>query len=233
MAGTISVSGAASTVHAQFLNMLHFAVPYADSADQVQGSTAAKGWANAYRVSQIGGTPVTVAMPIVGASRSNVTLTVPANGVVLVAPAGTVAGKGLVAAAARHSVGVPLDDRGWSGATTIMDGKYQMVAAGAARTRYPGWSDSWPWYCQGTGRGCVRAAVAETGTSGWLVVEQGSGGTGLTMPDYARVLAQLGVKNAMGFDSNSHADFWRGGAAPLTAFGYEPGSPEATMLTYR
>ena len=232
LAGNISVSGAASTVHAEFLNMLQMAVPYADSADQVKGSSAAAEWANAYRVSQTGGTPVTVAMPVSGAARSGTTLTVPANGVILVAPTGTTAGSGLVAAAARHTVGVPLDDSGWGDAQSIVDGKFQMVAGGAAQTRYPGWPDSWPWYCQGPGRGCVRAAVAETKTFGWLIIESGSGGSGLTMPDYARVLAQLGAQNAMGFDSNSHADFWRTGASPIDAFGYEPGSPEATMLTY-
>jgi hypothetical protein len=78
----------------------------------------------------------------------------------------------------------------------------------------------------------VRAAVAETARRGWLIVETGSGGSGLTMPDYARVLAQLGAQNAMAFDSNSHADLWRAGASPIDAFGYEPTSPEATMLTY-
>ena len=95
-----------------------------------------------------------------------------------------------------------------------------------------GWPDSWPWYCQGVGHGCVRAVVATTPSEGWMVVESASGGNGLTMPDYARVLAQLGATNAMGFDSNSHADFWRSGASPITAFGYEPGAPAATMLSY-
>jgi Phosphodiester glycosidase len=232
LSGSVTVAGAASTVHAQFLNMLQIAGPYADPADEVVGSGGRAEWANAFRVGQSGGTAVTVAMPVVGSARSGATLTVPAAGVVVVAPSATAAGKGLVAAAAHHSVSVRLDDAGWGAATSIGDGKYQMVRNGVARTRYPGWNDSWPWYCQGPGRGCVRAVVAETATDGWLVVESGSGGSGLTMPDFARILARLGAKQAMGFDSNSHADFWRAGANPIDAFGYEPASPEATMLAY-
>ena len=53
------------------------------------------------------------------------------------------------------------------------------------------------------------------------------------MPDFARVLAQLGVSNAMGFDSNTHADFWRRGGTPITAGGWEPGAPAATLLHFR
>jgi hypothetical protein len=232
LAGPVSVSGAASTVGDQFRGMLQLAVPYQDVADKAAGSSTRSEWVNAYRISQTGGTPVSVAMPVSGAARSNATVTVPSDGVVLVAAAGTTAAKGLLAAAKRPSVSVTLDDKGWNAAASIADGKYQMVSGGVAHTRYPGWPDSWPWYCQGTGRGCVRAAVAETTTHGWLIVEAGSGGSGLTMPDFARVLAKLGAINAMGFDSNSHADFWRTGTAPITAFGYEPGTPAGTLLRY-
>jgi hypothetical protein len=232
LAGQVTVAGAASTVGNQFRGMLELAVPYQDTADKAAGSSTRSEWVNAYRISQTGGTAVTAAMPVSGAAVSNTTITVPSDGVVLVATAGTPAAKGLLAAAGHHTVPVTLDDNGWGAASSIIDGKFQMVSRGVAHTRYPGWNDSWPWYCQGTGRGCVRAAVAETSTRGWLIVEAGSGGNGLTMPDFARVLAQLGAKNAMGFDSNSHADFWRTGSAPITAFGYEPGTPEGTLLRY-
>jgi hypothetical protein len=167
-----------------------------------------------------------------GTTLSGTNVTVPANGVVLVARNTTTAAKGLVAAAAHHTVPVTLDDKGWNVAASIMDGKFQMVSQGVAQTRYPGWPDSWPWYCQGRGSGCVRAVLAETHTQGWLIIETANAGNGLTMPDFARVLKQLGATNAMGFDSNSHADFWRTGAAPITASGSEPAAPEATMLRY-
>lgn len=232
LAGSVSVSGTAATVGAEFRNMLQMAVPFQDAADKVRGSAGGKEWANAYRISQTGGTPVTAAMPVSGRLVSGATVTVPSNGVVLVAHRATTAATGLAAAASRHTVPVTLDDAGWGAAASVMDGKFQMVAGGTARTRYPGWRDSWPWYCQGTGWGCVRAAVGENRTRGYLVVVSGSRGGGLTMPDFARVLSQLGTTNAMAFDSNSHADFWSSGAAPITGSGREPTAPEGTLLSY-
>jgi hypothetical protein len=231
--GSITAYGAPSTVGAQFRHMLQLAAPYQDSKDRVAGSAVSSEWVNAYRVSATGGAASTVAMPVSGGTVSGVTVTVPRDGVVLVARTGTQAAAGLAAAASRPSVSVTLDDTGWNTAAGIMDGKFQMVSNGTARTTYPGWPDSWPWYCQGVGHGCVRAAIATTPSEGWMIVETASGGNGLTMPDFARVLAQLGATNAMGFDSNSHADFWRSGASPITAFGYEPGAPAASMLSYR
>jgi hypothetical protein len=208
------------------------AVPYKDAGDKSTGSAGVKEWVNAYRISQTGGTPVTAAMPVSGGIVSGATVTVPSNGIVLVAHKATTAATGLAAAASRHTVAVTLDDAGWGSAASIMDGKYQMVAGGVARTRYPGWRDSWPWTCQGTGWGCVRAAVGENSTRGYLIIVAGSSGGGLTMPDFARVLSQLGTTNAMAFDSNTHADFWRAGGTPITAGGREPSAPAATMLTY-
>ncbi len=232
LAGGITAYGSATTVGTQFRRMLQLAVPYKDSHDRVGGSSVASEWVNAYRLSATNGTTATVAMPVVGSTVSGAAVTVPSGGVVLVARNGTHAASGLAAAATRHAVSVTLDDAGWNAADEVMDGKFQMVANGSARTTYPGWSDSWPWYCQGVGRGCVRAVAASTASQGWLIVENAGNGEGLTMPDFARVLAQLGATNAMGFDSNSHADFWRSGASPITAFGGEPSAPAATLLSY-
>ena len=229
--GAVTAYGSASTVGAEFRRMLEMAAPYQDTADRVAGSSVSSEWVDAYRVSQTGGTATTVAMPVAGGTISGTSVTVPHDGVVLVARTNTPAATGLAAAATRHTVPVALDDAGWNAATSIMDGKFQMISNGTAHTTYPGWPDSWPWYCQGVGRGCVRAVAATTATKGWLVVVNASG-YGLTMPDYARVLAQLGATNAMGFDGNSHADFWRTGAAPITSFGSEPDAPAATLLSY-
>ena len=231
--GAVSVDGIQTTAGAQFGNMLRWSVPYADSADRIIGPAGRSEWVNAYRIVQGGGTPETGTMPVSSVTVSGANVTVPAGGVVLVAPTTSVAGQGLVAAARAGSIDVPLDDSGWGAASSVMDGKFQMVANGVAKTRYPGWPDSWPWYCQGSGWGCVRAAVAQKGGHGWLVVVRGKYGTGLTMPDFARVLAQLGVTNAMGFDSNTHADFWRRGGLPITSDGWEPGAPAATLLHYK
>lgn len=233
LSGSITAYGVPSTVGSQFRRMLQLAAPYQDSNDRTAGSSVTSEWVNAYRVSATNGTAATVAMPVVGTTVSGSSVKVPSAGVVLVARNGTAAATGLAAAASHHVVSVTLDDAGWNSAKNIMDGKFQMVSNGTAQTTYPGWSDSWPWTCQGVGRGCVRAVAAATSTEGWLIVESTSSGDGLTMPDFARVLSQLGATNAMGFDSNSHADFWRSGASPITAFGSEPGAPAATLLSYR
>jgi hypothetical protein len=159
---------------------------------------------------------------------------VTAGGVVLVARAGTLAARGLDLVASSGRFSMRVGDRGWTAATDIMEGKYQMVSGGTARAAYPGRPDSWPWYCQGTGTGCVRAVVATArGNQGWVVVETAANGTGLTMPDFARVLSQLGAIDVMGFDGNTHADFWRRGAAPITAGGWEPTAPATTTLRYQ
>jgi hypothetical protein len=64
-----------------------------------------------------------------------------------------------------------------------------------------------------------------------MVVVSGPWGEGLTMPDFGRVLAQLGATNAMGFDANTHAELWRRGGAPIVADGsYEPPVPAITTL---
>ncbi len=152
----------------------------------------------------------------------------------LVARAGTLAARGLDLVASSGRFSMRVGDRGWTAATDIMEGKYQMVSGGTARAAYPGRPDSWPWYCQGTGTGCVRAVVATArGNQGWVVVETAANGTGLTMPDFARVLSQLGAIDVMGFDGNTHADFWRRGAAPITAGGWEPTAPATTTLRYQ
>jgi hypothetical protein len=232
LTGKITVDGGATTVGGAFRRMLEMAVPYQDTSDKVTGPAGASEWVDAYRISQTGGTPQSLPMPVKGPVTSGGTVVVPRNGVVLVAPTASSAGTALQAAAAKPAVQVALDDRGWTRAASMMDGKHQMVVNGVAQTRYPGWPDSWPWYCQGPGRGCVRAAVGESSTRGWLIMETAANGNGLTMPDFSRVLAQLGATNAMAFDSNTHADFWRKGASPITAGSGEPGAPTTTALRY-
>jgi hypothetical protein len=172
-------------------------------------------------------------MPISGGLVTTHSVVVPRNGVIIAAAKGTSAAAGLRRAVARRQVPVTLDDADWNKAQTIMDGKFQMVKSGIAQTTYPGWKYSWPWWCQGPRMGCVRTAVGQTRTQGWMIVVADPSGSGLTMPDFASVLAQLGVKNAMAFDSNTHADFWRRGATPITAGGGEPPVPATTLLRYR
>ena len=231
LAGSITANSKATTVGAQFRRMLEMAAPYADAHTMVPGSSVTSEWANAFRISQTGGTAVTVGMPVSGGLISGASVNVPSNGVVLVAKNGTTAATDLQAAASHTTIPVTLDDAGWNLATNIMDGKYRMVAGGVAETTYPGWHESWPWYCQGVGTGCVRAATATTKTQGWQIVEA-AGTNGLTKPDFARVLQQLGATNAMAFDSNTHADFWAKHHTPISGNNTEPAVPAATLLSY-
>lgn len=227
----LAVTGAAKV----FSTLLRPAAPYDDPATKVVGSAGLKEWAVAYRVAARGGTAVTASLPAAGGVASSGSLVVPSGGAVLVARSGTAAATGLASAASAGHVSMPVSDAGWAAAASIMDGKFQMVAGGAARTAYPGWSDSWPWYCGGVSSGgCLRTAVATAGSKGWMIVVSGPWGEGLTMPDFARVLAQLGATNAMGFDANTHADLWRRGAAPIDSDGsYEPPVPAITSLRTR
>lgn len=220
---------------ALFRQLLRPAAPYADAATKVVGSGGSREWAAAYRVVARGGTPVTASLTAPAGAASSGTLAVPAGGVVLLARAGTAAAAGLAAAGAAGHVSVPVSDAGWGAAADIMDGKFQLVAGGRARTVEPNWPDSWPWWCQGPGQGCVRTAVGtDRFGHGWLIAVSAPYGAGLTTADFARVLAQLGAIRAMGFDANTHAELWRRGGAPIDYPGYgEPPVPEATTLIYR
>lgn len=235
LAGKAVVAGVVSTPHAVIAHLLRAAVPYADSHDQIVGPVSHHTeWVDAYRIGQTGGTASTATLPVTGTAVTGGSITVPAGGVVLIARATGSAGAGVRSAATSRVVKIRVDDAGWSAAPSIIDGKYQMVKNGVARTSYPGWPDSWPWTCQGVGSGCVRAVIATANhNQGWMIIVTGPGGTGLTMPDYARVLRQIGATNVMGFDSNTHADLWARGAQPITAGNWEPGAPEATTLHAR
>ena len=227
----LAVTGAAKV----FSTLLRPAAPYDDPATKVVGSAGLKEWAVAYRVAARGGTAVTASLPAAGGVASSGSLVVPSGGAVLVARSGTAAATGLASAASAGHVSMPVSDAGWAAAASIMDGKFQLVVGGRARTAEPSWPDSWPWWCQGPGQGCERTAVGtDRFGHGWLIAVTASGGTGLTTPDFARVLAQLGALQAMGFDANTHAELWRRGGAPIDYPGYgEPTVPEATTLVYR
>ena len=90
--------------------------------------------------------------------------------------------------------------------------------------------DPWQWACGG---GCWRPALVRSGNSAWMILIGGRGGAGLTMPKFARVLADMGATDAMGFDNNNSAELWRPGHRPITGYGYERLLPTATTLSYR
>jgi hypothetical protein len=182
-----------------------------------------------------------VAMPISGSAcaasvcQPGEVVTIPARAVLLLARTDTpnpVAAPGLEQLAARPSpaVGTAVDDAGWSSVTDVTGGKPMLVHEGRAVSTRPASIDPWQWDCGG---GCWRPALVRAGGSGWMILIGGKGGTGLTMPKFAGVLADMGASNALGFDNNNSAELWRPGHTPITGYGYERLLPTATSLAYR
>ena len=183
-----------------------------------------------------------VSMPITapGTCAANVcqpaeSATIPAGGVLLLARTDTLnhlAADGLQAAAAlgTPAVDTAIDDAGWSNVTDITGGKPMLVSGGRAISTRPDSVDPWQWDCGG---GCWRPALVRSGNSAWMILIGGKGGSGLTMPKFADVLADMGATDAMGFDNNNSAELWRPGHRPITGYGYERLLPTATTLSYR
>jgi hypothetical protein len=167
--------------------------------------------------------------------RPNEVVTVPNGGVLLLARNDTqnaVVAQALdqLALAASPAIGTAIDDAGWGNVTDVTGGKPMLVDAGRAVSSRPDSIDPWQWDCGG---GCWRPALVQAGNSGWMIVIGGSGGSGLTMPKFAGVLADMGATNALGFDNNNSAELWRPGHRPITGYGYERLLPTATSLSYR
>ena len=163
-----------------------------------------------------------------GTCAAGTALTVPSGGVVLLAKASGTAAAGLSArAAAGAAVSVTTDPSGWDTVQDVMGGKPQLVADGRAITQRPSYVDSWQW-----DNAHWRPAVVRTATHGWLIVVGGKNGVGIHGLTWARMLAQMGAVDAMGFDNNSSTELFRPGGIPLTAYGYERDIPSATYLSY-
>jgi hypothetical protein len=183
-----------------------------------------------------------VSMPITapGTCAANVCqpgepVTIPVGGVLLLARTDTLnhlAADGLQAAAALGTpeIDTAIDDEGWSNVTDIAGGKPMLVSGGHAISTRPDSIDPWQWDCGG---GCWRPALVRSGNSAWMILIGGKGGSGLTMPKFADVLADMGATDAMGFDNNNSAELWRPGHRPITGYGYERLLPTATTLSYR
>ena len=167
--------------------------------------------------------------------QPNEVVTVPAGGALLLArndTATAVVALALVklSLAGSPAIGTAIDDFGWGGVTDATGGKPMLVDAGRAVSSRPDTIDPWQWDCGG---GCWRPALVRAGNSGWMIVIGGRGGTGMTMPEFAGVLANMGATDAIGFDNNNSAELWRPGHRAITGYGYERMLPTATSLAYR
>jgi hypothetical protein len=158
---------------------------------------------------------------------------VPAGGALFVVRNGGAAAVGLAAIVARTTpiVSITGDAAGWANVDDVMGGKPQLVTNGNAVTTRPASVDPWQWTCGG---GCWRPAlVRSSGGQGWFILAGSSDGGGLTMPAFARVLKQLGARQAMGFDNNGSAELYRPPSWVRTAYGYQRDLATATGLFYR
>jgi hypothetical protein len=196
----------------------------------------------AFRITESTAERRPVSMPIAapGSCAANVcqpaeSVAVPNGGVVLLARTDTtsqVAAAGLQAQAAlgTPAVNTAIDDAGWGNVSDLTGGKPMLVTAGHAISTRPDSVDSWQWDCGG---GCWRPALVRSGSSAWMILIGGKSGSGLTMPKFADVLADMGANDAMGFDNNNSAELWRPGHRAITGYGYERLLPTATSLAYR
>jgi hypothetical protein len=195
----------------------------------------------AFRFTDPDATRRPVSMPISGSACATSVcqpaevVTIPAGAVLLLARTDTpspVAAPGLeqLATSPSQAVGTAVDDTGWSTVTDVTGGKPMLVNEGHAVSTRPASIDPWQWDCGG---GCWRPALVRAGGSAWMILIGGKGGSGLTMPKFANVLADMGATNALGFDNNNSAELWRPGHTPITAYGYERLLPTATSLAYR
>jgi Phosphodiester glycosidase len=165
-----------------------------------------------------------------GTCAAPTVLTVPAEGVVVLAKAGGIAAIGLsIKAAAGGALSMAADNVGWNAVDDVMGGKPQLVNNGIAIAARPTFVDPWQW-----DNPHWRPAVVKTASGqGWLVVAGGSNGVGIESTTWAKMLVQMGARNAMGFDNNSSTELYRPGVNPVTAYGYERYIPSATFLSYR
>src|SRR5439155_6041637 len=119
-----------------------------------------------------------------GTCASGTQLTVPAEGVIVLARAGGVAATGLSAkAAAGGSLSMASDDTGWSAVDDAMGGKPQLVSNSVAVATRPTFVDPWQW-----DNPHWRPAVAKAATGkGWLGVAGGSRGVGIQAASWGRL----------------------------------------------
>lgn len=167
-----------------------------------------------------------------GVCAAGAAVTVPRTGVLIVAKDAHPAATGLETLAGEPSATVPvtISDAGWDQVGDVTAGKPQLVRNGAPVTVRPAFVDPWQWDCGG---GCWRPALVRSSTGhGWLILIGRQGGGGMTMPQFAGVLQNLGASQAMGFDNNNSAELWRPGHTPITGYGYERLLPTATSLSW-
>src|SRR5207302_8987091 len=128
----------------------------------------------------------------------------------------------------------------WAAATNIVGGKPQIVANGTSITRPDTFTTTDQWSAQQW-----RPAIATTtrGNGMMIVIGAANGQTSTTGPQFARMLAQLGAKDAIQFDNRSSTELFlpnttnhhcvtTHGACYTQQAGWERDIPVAISLSY-
>jgi hypothetical protein len=171
-------------------------------------------------------------------------LTVPRGGAVLVMKTRGVASTGFKSdlALTTPSVTATMSPPAWAKVTDVISGKPQVVRNGTPMITKPRYVSSDQWYPEQ-----FRPAIASTSNGhGWFIMigsVRGINGTSLTGAQFARVLAQLGAKNALQLDNRHSTEIYLKhptngmclsgtGTCHTLMPHYERSIPEAAYLTY-
>jgi len=154
------------------------------------------------------GTPTTKATYAVSAPAPGATsVTVPRHSTVLVMPASGLASTGFdtILAQPTPTVAVSVPDPAWAGVSDVMGGKPQVVKNGTPITTRDTYTTADQWDAEQW-----RPAIATTthGNGMFIVIGGLNGGTSTTGAQFARMLAQLNISNAMQFDNRSSTELY-------------------------
>jgi hypothetical protein len=199
----------------------------------------------AFTLAQLGTAAPTTAVGIDAAPTGATKLTVPTGGAILIMKSGGLAATGFssLLAQATPAVKMTTSAKAWASVTDIISGKPQVVTNGTPLTTKPSYVTDDQWYPQQ-----FRPAIATSQDGhGWFIIigsTHGINGTSLTGAQFARVLAQLGAKNALQLDNRHSTELYLpnptngmcasgSGTCHTLMPHYERYIPEAAYLTYR
>jgi hypothetical protein len=172
-------------------------------------------------------------------------VTVPRGGAVLLMRSRGVAAAGFASdlALTTPSVTVTMSPPAWARVTDVISGKPQVVRNGTPMIKKPSYVSADQWYPEQ-----FRPAIASSRDGhGWFIMVgsvNGLRGTSLTGSQFARVLAQLGAKDALQLDNRHSTEIYTphpsngmcvsgSGTCHTLMPHYERSIPEAAYVTYR
>jgi hypothetical protein len=200
---------------------------------------------SAFTLNPAGLMPPRRGIPIDAVSAGVRKVSVPPGGAVLVMKSGGVAATGFASdlALTTPRVSLTMSPPAWAKVTDVISGKPQVVRNGTPMVTKPRYVSADQWYPEQ-----FRPAIASSRDGhGWFVMVgsvNGLRGTSLTGSQFARVLAQLGAKEALQLDNRHSTEIYLphpsngmcvsgSGTCHTLMPHYERSIPEAAYITYR